>query len=164
MQKTMDRIDDVIRWIEDIICIFTLAGIVGISTAGVIARYVFHTGFFWADEVNQVLLVAMAMFGSARAVRTDGHTEFTTLSSKPKSKKIRIFIRGMIIAITMVFLVFLLVCSIQYTANGTLLSTALKIPRMYYYMSIPIGLGLCIYEYLRALKRKVIDDSVKEEE
>lgn len=87
MQKTMIRIDDVIRWTEDSICIVTLVGIVGISTASVIARYIFHTGIFWADEVNQVLLVAMAMFGSARAVRVGGHTEFTTLSSKPKSKK-----------------------------------------------------------------------------
>lgn len=164
MKKAIDHIDDGIRWIEDFICIFTLVGIVTISTAGVIARYIFHSGFFGADEVNQVLLVAMAMFGSARAVREDGHTEFTTLSSKLRSKKMRIFIRGIIMAITMVFLIFLLICSIQYTANGTLLSTALKIPRMYYYMSIPIGLGLCIYEYLRAMKRKVIDDSVKEEE
>ena len=32
------------------------------------------------------------MFGSARAVREDGHTEFTTLSSKLRSKKMRIFI------------------------------------------------------------------------
>jgi len=164
MQKTMIRIDDVIRWTEDSICIVTLVGIVGISTASVIARYIFHTGIFWADEVNQVLLVAMAMFGSARAVRVGGHTEFTTLSSKPKSKKTRIFIRGTIMAITMIFLIFLFVCSIQYTVNGRLLSTALKIPRMYYYMPIPIGFGLCIYEYLRAMKRKVIDDPVKEEE
>lgn len=164
MKKVLDGIDGVIRWVENIICVSTLVGIVGITTVGVIARYIFQSGFVWADEVNQALLVAMAMFGSARAVRSDGHTEFTTLSGKLKSKKTRIIFRGIIMTITMIFLIFLFVCSVQYTANGTLLSSALKIPRMYYYISIPIGLGLCVYEYLRAVKRKVIDDPVKEEE
>lgn len=164
MKKILDSIDEVIHWIEKIVCVSTLVGIVAITTVGVVARYVFQTGFIWADEVNQGLLVAMAMFGSARAVRTDGHTEFSALSGKAKSKKARILFRAIIMTITMIFLIFLFVCSVQYTANGTLLSTALKIPRMYYYVSIPIGLGLCVYEYIRAVKRKVIADPVKEEE
>lgn len=164
MGKVLQGIDGVIHRFEDLVCIITLVGIVSIATAGVVARYVFHTGFLWADEVNQALLVAMGMFGSARAVRADGHTEFTALPNKPKSRSVRILIRGIIVAITLVFLVFLLVNSVQYTASGTMLSTVLRIPRMYYYMSIPIGFGLCVYEYLRAIKRKVIDDPVKEEE
>nr|WP_275982241.1 TRAP transporter small permease subunit [Ohessyouella blattaphilus] len=155
--------DKLISWIENIVCVLTLVGIVSIATAGVIARYVFKAGFFWADEVNQALLVAMAMFGSARAVRMNGHTEFTTISSKPKSKKVRIAFRTIIMVITMALLVFLLINLSEYAASGTMLSTVLKIPRMYYYMSMPIGIALCLYEYVRAFKRKVIDDPVTEE-
>ena len=68
MKKLLTSLDTIIRWGEDIVCGATLAAIVCIATASVIARYIFHTGFLWADEVNQALLVAMGMFGSARAV------------------------------------------------------------------------------------------------
>ncbi len=134
-----------------------------IATASVVARYGFQSGFLWADEVNQALLVAMGMFGSARAIRTNGHTEFTTLSNKIKSRKVRIFIRGLFMAITIGFLIFLFVNSYNYTMRGRMLSTVLRVRRMYYYMSIPIGFALMIYEYFRAIKRKVIDDPVQEE-
>lgn len=164
MKKSLNVIDTVIRWAEDIVSGTTLAAIVCIATASVIARYIFHTGFMWADEVNQALLVAMGMFGSARAVRTNGHTEFTMLVNKPKSKGMRIALRGVFLVITIVFLVLLLIWTAQYTADGTMLSTALRIPRMYYYMSIPMGFALMIYEYLRSARSRVIEDPVSAEE
>lgn len=164
MKKGFNVFDDIIRWIENIVCGTTLFAVVGIATASVIARYIFHIGFLWADEVNQALLVAMAMFGSARAVRTNGHTEFTTLSTKIKSKRVRILFRALFWIITVGFLTFLMISSIGYTARGTMLSTVLKVKRMYYYMSIPIGFMLMIYEYLRAFKRRVINDPVNQDE
>ena len=164
MKKMLDAVDVGISWVENVVCIVSLTAIVTIAAASVVARYVFHTGFLWADEVNQALLVAMGMFGCARAVRTNGHTEFTTLSNKPKSKKVRIAIRGIIELITIVFLAFLLVNSIKYTMTGTVVSTVLRVKRMYYYMSIPIGFGLCIYEYLRAFKKRVIQEPESEDE
>lgn len=164
MKKFLDGIDVAVRWIEETVCVVTLLAIVCIATASVIGRYVFHTGFLWADEVSQALLVAMGMFGSARAVRTKSHTEFTTFSSKPKSRAVRIAIRAVIAAITLFFLAFLLISSAQYAASGRMLSTVLRIPRKYYYMSIPFGFGLCVYEYLRAVKSRVLNDPVSEEE
>lgn len=164
MKKVLDGVDFVILKLEEIVCVLTLLSIVSIATASVIGRYVFKTGFLWADEVNQALLVAMGMFGSARAVRTKSHTEFTSFSSKPKSKAVRILIRAIIAAVTFFFLVFLLINSAQYAASGKMLSVVLRVPRMYYYISIPIGFALCIYEYLRAVKSRVIDDPVVKEE
>ncbi len=158
MKRALDVLDVIVRWIENIVCATTLFAVVTIATANVIARYIFHTGFLWADEVNQVLLVTMAMFGSARAVRMNGHTEFTTLSSKLKSPKVRVGFRFLFWVITVAFLVFLLINSMNYTARGTMLSTVLRVKRMYYYMPIPMGFGLMIYEYLRAFKRRVIQD------
>ena len=164
MKKLFNSIDTIIRWLENIVCGATLTASVCIATATVIARYIFQTGFLWADEVNQALLVAMGMFGSARAVRTNGHTEFTMLVNKPKSKAVRIALRSVFLAITIVFLVLLLIWTAQYTAAGTMLSTTLRIPRMYYYVSIPIGFALMIYEYLRTLKSRTVDDPATEQE
>jgi len=163
MKKALDVIDLIILWFENIVCASTMFAVVCIATASVIARYIFHTGFLWADEVNQALLVAMGMIGSARAVRTNSHTEFTMLSSKPKSKSVRIAIRAIFMAITIGFLVLLFIWTRDYTLKGTMLSTVLRVPRMYYYMSIPLGFALMIYEYLRSIKRKVIDAPVPED-
>lgn len=160
--KVLDKLDTVIHFIEDFVSAGTLAAVVAIAASNTIARYVFSTGFLWADEVNQALLVAMAMFGSARAVRTGGHIEFTTVTSLPKSLNVRIFLRALIAAITVGFLIFLFLISLQYTGRGTILSTVLKVPRMYYYMSMPIGFGLCIYEFIRHAKHKVMTDPVHE--
>lgn len=114
--------------------------------------------------MNQALLVALGMFGSARAIRTNGHTEFTMLSNKIKSRNARVIVRGIFLAITIGFLIFLLVNSYDYTMRGRMLSTVLRVRRMYYYMSIPIGFALMIYEYCRAAKRRVFDDPVQSEE
>ena len=159
MKSFFQTLDRIVHLIEDLVCGSALAEIVAISTASVIGRYIFDTGFLWADEVNQALLVAMCMFGSARAVRTNGHTEFTLLISRTKSKSIRIALRTVFFAVSILFLVLMFVWSADYAAHGTMRSATLRIPRMYYYMSIPIGFGLMLYEYLRSAKRRTIEDS-----
>lgn len=160
--SAFQKFDSAIGWLEDIISAFCLAAIVVIAAANTVARYVFSTGFLWADEVNQALLVAMAMFGSARAVRTGGHIEFTTLANLAKSKAVRMAIRAFILAVTIGFLIFLTLICIEYTGRGTILSTVLKVPRMYYYISMPIGFGLCLYEYIRTSKGRITNDPVHE--
>lgn len=163
MKRAFQALDNVIMWFENIVCVVTLAIIVCITTAAVVGRYVFQVGFLWGDEVNQAVLVAMGMIASARAVRTDGHTEFTSFVGRIKSRKGRIFVRSVIMAVTLAFLVFLLIVSLQYVQAGTIRSVVLRVPRMYYYMSIAIGFALCIYEYLKKLKSRILEDPVSEE-
>lgn len=162
MTKIFIGIDKLINWIEDAVCALSLLAIVSIAAGNTVARYVFSSGFLWADEINQALLIAMAMFGSARAFRTGGHIEFNTISSKPKSHAVRMWIRGVIFVITAIFVAFLFVISVNYTARGTILSTVLKVPRMYYYVSMPIGFALCLYEMIRYAKSKIVNDPVQE--
>lgn len=161
---TFKRFDSVVAWIEDIVSAFCLAGIVVIAAGSVFGRYVLHTGFLWADEVNQMLLVAMGMFGSARAVRSNGHAEFTSFINNRKSRTARIAMRAAINILTIVLLVFMFVISMHFTLGGTMKSTVLRIPRMYFYMSIPMGFGLCIYEYLKVVKTKILTDAASENE
>lgn len=161
---TFKRFDSVVAWIEDIVSAFCLAGIVVIAAGSVFGRYVLHTGFLLADEVNQMLLVAMGMFGSARAVRSNGHAEFTSFINNRKSRTARIAMRAAINILTIVLLVFMFVISMQFTLGGTMKSTVLRIPRMYFYMSIPMGFGLCIYEYLKVVKTKILTDAASENE
>lgn len=153
------RFDTVVTWVEDIVSAFCLAAIVIIAAGSVFGRYVLHTGFLWADEVNQALLVAMGMFGSARAVRSNGHAEFTSFINNRKSRTVRIVMRAAINILTIALLVFMFVISMRFTLGGTMKSTVLRVPRMYFYMSIPAGFGLCIYEYLKVVKTKILTDA-----
>ena len=154
-------LDKVIWAIEDIVSAVSLAAIVSIAFANVIARYFLHSGFLWADEVSQALLIIMGMFGCARAVRKNGHTQFDLLERKIKDKRLHMVVHSIIMMITLAFLLLLVAVTFQYTVKGTMLSTVLKIPRMYYYVSIPIGFLLCIYEYIRSIGAKHANDSVE---
>lgn len=158
------KLDTAIAWIEDIVSGVCLAAIVVIAAICVFGRYIFHAGFLWADEVNQTLLVAVGMFGSARAIRFNGHAEFTSFINNQRSKTIRMAMRAVILVLTVALLVFMFVISVQFTMGGTMKSTVLRVPRMYFYMSIPIGFGLCIYEYLKTFKNKIVTDAVSEDE
>lgn len=155
----LKKVDTVVAWIEDIVSALCLAGIVIIATMCVFGRYIFHTGFLWADEVNQALLVAVGMFGSARAIRSNGHAEFTTFISGQKSKNVRIALRAIISILTIAIVAFLFVISLQFTMGGTMKSTVLRVPRMYFYMSIPMGFALCVYEYLKVFRERVFADA-----
>lgn len=160
----LKKFDTVVAWIEDIISASCLAAIVIIASGSVFGRYVLHTGFLWADEVNQTLLVAMGMFGSARAVRSNGHAEFTSFINNRKSRAVRVAMRTVIHILTIVLLVFMFVIAVRFTLGGTMKSTVLRVPRMYFYMSIPMGFGLCIYEYLKVLKKKIVTDTKSDNE
>jgi len=159
----LKKVDTVVAWIEDIVSASCLAAIVVIAAICVFGRYIFHVGFLWADEVNQALLVAVGMFGSARAIRSNGHAEFTAFISGRKSKNVRIALRAAISVLTLLLLVFLFVTSLQFTMAGTMKSTVLRLPRMYFYMSIPMGFGLCIYESLKVFKERVFKDAADAE-
>ena len=158
MKKFYNGIDTAIRWVEDTVCVVSLASIVIIAIASVVGRYIFHVGFMWAGEVNQALMVTLGMFGSARAVRTNNHMQFTSILNKPKSKKVRIFMRGLIVLITLSVSIFILIVSIQYISGVTIVSVMLRVPRMYFYLPIPIGFTLCIYELLKTSKQVILND------
>ena len=160
----LKKLDQAVAWIEDIVSGSCLAAIVVIAAMCVFGRYLFHVGFLWADEVNQMLLVAVGMFGSARAIRFNGHAEFTSFIASQKSRTVRIVMRALISVLTVVLLVFMFVISVQFTMGGTMKSTVLRVPRMYFYMSIPMGFGLCIYEYLKTFKKKIVTDPESESE
>lgn len=150
----LKKFDAVIAKFEDIVSATCLAAVVGIAAMSVFGRYVLHAGFLWADEINQALLVAVGMIGSARAVRHNGHAAFTSFINNQKSKKVQMVIRFLINMLIFVLLVFMFVISYRFMVSGTMKSTVLRVPRMYYYMSIPIGFGLCLYEYIKVFVKK----------
>ncbi len=159
MKKMFRQFDTAVTWTEDIICAALLVAIVCISGSQMILRYFFSRGILWGDEVNQALMVALGMFGCAKAIRCNGHTELTSLLRKPKSANVRIILRGIVNLIALVTLAVLFWSSIGYAASGTTVkSVVLRIPRIWFYISMPVGFGLAIYEFLKIIKERIMND------
>lgn len=154
--------DNLIRIIEDLGVGLTFAAIVVLVTLCVIYRYVLKSGFMWSGEVQEVLVVAMAMFGCAKATREGGHTELTALT-KMFPRKGRVLIRTLTSIATVLFLAVFFWTSLQYTlTSGSLKTIMLRIPYRYFYMWLPIGMGLNLYEFLKRVPGRIKNDPPEE--
>ena len=150
--------DNVIKTIEDFGVGLTFTAIVILVTVCVFYRYVLKSGFMWSSEVQEVLVVAMAMFGCAKATREAGHTELTALT-KMFPRKGRVVIRAITSVLTVIFLGVFFWTSLKYTLNsGNLKTIMLRIPYKYFYMWLPIGMGLNLYEFVKRIPERVMID------
>ncbi len=150
--------DRVVKGIEDLGVGISFGCIVVLVFVTVFFRYVLKSGIMWSAEVQEVLVVAMAMFGCAKATREGGHTELTALTGL-FPRKGRIAIRALTTLAALVFLSVFFVTCIQYaTSTGNLRTIMLKIPYSYFYMFLPIGIGLNLYEFLRRTPERILKD------
>ena len=160
MKYIFSCIDKAIEIIEDILCAVPMAFIIIIEIAQVFFRYVLSSGVVWSDEVITNLLIIVVMFGGAKAIRKNEHTELTgTVDAMPKIP--RYFFRVLTTVITLIFLVALFVSSIQFvTTTGNLKTTNLRIPRAYCYFPLAAGSGFMVYEFIKKIKWRIIRETI----
>lgn len=158
MKKIYETVDRGIGCLEDIGCVVSFGAIVCIVVAHVFFRYVLRSGILWSDEVVQILMVAMVMFGTARAVRTDGHTELQSFVDRIPGRG-RTVVRTVVSLASLGFLILFFLSSFEFTmSTGTLRTVMLRIPRKYCYMFLPIGAGLSVYEFIKTLKKRIFHE------
>ena len=78
MQALADRLEAVVKALGLIAALATLAMIAAI-TANVVARYAFHTGAVWLQELEWHLLAPIALFGVSYALATGEHVRVDML-------------------------------------------------------------------------------------
>ena len=172
MKEAFKVFDHIVGIIEDVLCAAPMAVILVLEAVHVFYRYALRSGLVWSDEVITNLLVIVVMFGGARAIRYNEHTELTgTADSLPKPA--RMVVRVITTFATLAFLVILFISSINFVATtGNLKTTYLRIPKAYCYMALAVGGGFMVYEFVKTIKhrltRPVIDiydpENYKEEE
>lgn len=155
MKKAYQIFDGIVEFIENILCIFPIGGIIILEIVHVFYRYVLHSGISWSDEVIVYLLIIVVMFGGARGIRRNEHTELTGLTDAMPGI-LRKIILVLTTAITGVFLIVLFVTSVTFTLNtGSLKTTYLRIPMRFCYMWLAIGSGFMVYEFIKTMKSRV---------
>lgn len=172
MKSFYEKFDKLVGIIEDILCAAPMAVILVIEAVHVFARYAFKSGIVWSDEVITNLIVIVVMFGGARAIRYNEHTELTgTVDSLPGPA--RTVVRTITTLATLAFLAILFYSSILFIkGTGNLSTTYLRIPKVIVYMPLAVGSAFMIYEFVKTVKyritREVIDiydpENYKEEE
>lgn len=155
MSMTFKKIDRSISFIEDIFSVLIFSVIVIVVMAHVFSRYVLRSGILWSDELIQILLVAMVMFASARAIRMDGHTDLQGIVNA-MPRKLGMFFKIFSTGATLLFLSIFFFSAYRHTVSaGNLVTVMLRIPRRWCYASMPLGAALMIYEFVKTIKRRI---------
>lgn len=158
MRKMIHTIDNGIGHIENIVSVLSLVLICIIAFVQVVMRYTVSKSIPWSEEIIALLMVVMAMFGSARGIRIKAHTEID-LVPNALPKKAAVVLRTVTTVINLVFLVLVTYSSyvLYNKALGSGLKTPyLRIPYSYGYTFLVLGGGLMVYEFMKIIKKRVL--------
>lgn len=155
----LKRFKQLILNLDDIIGVFSLAGIIIITSANVIGRYVFNSPIIWANEVSLGLFVWFVFIGTSSVMKRSGHISidyFVRKLPKPLASFVQV-VNYLIVYILLIF-AFIILGS-QLTVNSSLkVTSVLHISYVYIYIVIPISGILCLLaltiNLLKELKRK----------
>lgn len=127
--------------LEEIIMVTLLAALSMVMITQVVARYVFKSGFVWAEEFCRYCFVYSGMFSAGYCIRKNVSIRVDALYGFfPKALRVVIDYTGKIL-ITLVY-AYLAYGSIKLISTTTSVSTAMQLPMKYVYASIPLGFGL----------------------
>lgn len=160
MKKGFQIFDRAVEIIENICCTVPMAIILVIEAVHVFFRYALRSGIVWSDEIITNLVVIVVMFGGARAIRCNEHTELTgTADALPKAP--RTLVRIITTFATLAFLVILFLASISFIqSTGNLKTTYLRIPKALCYAPLAAGGFLMVYEFLKTVKYRITRDVI----
>ncbi|MFV1528844.1 MULTISPECIES: TRAP transporter small permease [unclassified Phaeobacter] len=122
------------------------------STANAIGRYAFGKSLFFAEELNQFLIVGVTFVGFAYAVRKGRNIRMTavydTLSRRWKKRILTLI--SITTALLLAFLAYESVLYVLEIKGLNRLSPALQFPVYIIYAVIPVGLFMASLQYLIA--------------
>lgn len=76
----LDRLDAAGRFIENVLLVGLLGGMLLLSVAQILAREVFESGFFFSGEIIRLMVLWLAMVGAVAACRDNRHIRIDAIS------------------------------------------------------------------------------------
>ena len=152
MKQLLSKISVVTEKIERLIVSSAIILMMVNSTANAIGRYFFNQSIFFAEELNQFLIVAITFIGFAYAVRKGRNIRMTAVydALSHKAKKIISLIISCSTSVLMFFLAYLAFFYVLELKEINRLSPALQFPVYIIYSIIPLGLAMAGIQYLIA--------------
>ncbi len=151
----MSRFDRVLAWIENFLAASSLAAAAAISIAGVIVRFVFGGGIFWAEEAVIFLVIFSTFVGAAIVLRHDEHVNVDILpvvSGERGRWLFRLLGTGLLLLYCAVIGGYGWLLVTQPAARATV-TPAPDLPLWFVELALPIGLTLMFIRALEAVYR-----------
>lgn len=153
-------LDKVLTYFENTLIVSGLLSVTFVLFINVVLRYIFKAGIVWAEEYARYAIIWIVMAGSGAAVRENMHMSITALIDVTKGKTFHFAINMFVLAVSLVFSVFLIYTGIRLTSSmitNNQLSPALEIPLWWIYISIPIGGALMTVRYIQSFFKQLAD-------
>lgn len=127
-----------------------LIALVGLTTLGVVMRYVFNNPIIWLEEMQTLMFVWVAFFGSSVAFRSGNHIAIEALVDTFPLRWQRIV---EVVSSVLVLLVLVLVMHWQYSRGNSLLRTGrttsiLGVPTALNYFGVACACAFMIVNFL----------------
>ena len=150
MLYLLKSINRVTAKIEELILTFAILTMMVNSTANAIGRYFFNQSLFFAEELNQFLIVSVTFIGLAYAVRKGRNIRMTAMYDLlgPGAKKVLTLLIAITTAGLMFYLAYQAVIYVQELKQINRLSPALQFPVYIVYSIIPLGFFMAGLQYL----------------
>ena len=89
-QNRIDRLVAALAHGLSAVGVLCVVAMMVLTTADVIARYVFNSPTMWADEMASYLLIAIVFLGLAQNIRTNGHIRIDVITNLATARANRI--------------------------------------------------------------------------
>lgn len=164
LYKLLDSISDTLFLGQKVILAILATVIVVVNVSGVFARYIFHSGISWSQEVSIAIFMTMIFLGANIAMKTDSEIRIDLV--KINSPKGQLIFSTVIDIICLALLGFLFVSSVASVINAIhkpqMLSTV-KISYTVIYSVMPVGFFLMFFDKMTTMLRRIYDkDKVME--
>lgn len=153
MKYLLGKISTITEKIEKYIVCFSIVLMMLNSTANAIGRYFFNQSIFFAEELNQFLIVSVTFIGFAYAVRKGRNIRMTAVydALNHNAKKVISILIAICTSALMFFLAYLAFHYVVELKEINRLSPALQFPVYIIYSVIPLGLAMAGIQYLISL-------------
>jgi TRAP-type C4-dicarboxylate transport system permease small subunit len=75
----LGRLDAAGRWIENLVLVVILGGMILLAAGQILLRNAFNIGFIWTDEALRMMVLWLAVAGAVAASRSDRHINIAVL-------------------------------------------------------------------------------------
>ena len=165
--KLIFSLSNIVNKIEKLLVIILGTVLLGSLAFGVIFRYVFNSPIFWSDELALFCLAWITFIGGSMSLKAKASPSITMLtdSVNAKAKKVIQVIAHIILFVFVIYVFYLSIVWISGPNISNQISTSLKWPKFYFYLSIPVSFFLMIIHTLELIVKTIMDieDEVDEE-
>lgn len=147
------RIDGALCWLEETFITTLLITSSVILFVNVAARYLFNTGFIWAEELVRYEIIWMVFVGGSVAVRKGIHIGVEVLLHilpKAVGRILRIVVGVICVGFCLVLLIYSVELAQQTRSFGQRTS-AMQLPFWVFQMAIPVGALLMMLRFSQEL-------------